>query len=253
MANADNYTDATDTDFKGTDYGIEEGNKLSAESMRNALHTKENVANKQMYSTDAAGTLSSNSSDSYYPSAKLIGANFDTLRTELTNELQAVKDSLDILPVGTIIMYDGTNWADNATLPGWYACTSANAGKGCPDLISRFIKGTDHFSKFGTAGNTNHEVQIMANHLPAHSHNFSTTTNEAGEHTHPMVMNPIAGGNTYGINVSTCTPVYHTYMLSAGSHNHPVSGTTDENTTTGIKLNIEPQSYALIFIRKCYA
>ncbi|GBR74415.1 hypothetical protein NO1_1593, partial [Candidatus Termititenax aidoneus] len=46
MANAGNYTDTTDADFTTGDYNIDTGKNLSAAGMRNALHTKENVANK---------------------------------------------------------------------------------------------------------------------------------------------------------------------------------------------------------------
>ena len=35
---------------------------------------------------------------------------------------------MESLPVGTILMYDGSGWQDNVTLKGWYACVSANAG-----------------------------------------------------------------------------------------------------------------------------
>ncbi|GBR75138.1 hypothetical protein NO1_2185, partial [Candidatus Termititenax aidoneus] len=55
---ASNYTDDTDTNFKGVTYNIEAGKNLSAEGVRNALHTKENVANKQVSSTnDTADVL----------------------------------------------------------------------------------------------------------------------------------------------------------------------------------------------------
>ncbi|MDR1324150.1 MAG: hypothetical protein LBK68_06930 [Candidatus Margulisbacteria bacterium] len=101
MTNADNYTDTTDTDFKGASYNIDTGKSLSAEGVRNALHTKEKVANKQMDSTDAAGTLTSSSSDSYYPTSKLVGKNLGTLRS----------DKQDKIPAGTaknIVAYSGT-------------------------------------------------------------------------------------------------------------------------------------------------
>ncbi|GBR75004.1 hypothetical protein NO1_2078, partial [Candidatus Termititenax aidoneus] len=62
-----NYTDGTDTDFTTGDYNIDTGKSLSAAGVRNALHTKEKVANKQV-STE---TLSS-TSDAMYPSSKLV-------------------------------------------------------------------------------------------------------------------------------------------------------------------------------------
>ncbi|MDR1322802.1 MAG: hypothetical protein LBK68_00005 [Candidatus Margulisbacteria bacterium] len=77
MANANNYTDTTDTDFKGENYNIDIGKSLSAEGMRNALHTKENVTNK----TDVID--SNNSSDiAQYPSVKAV---YDSLNEKDSN------------------------------------------------------------------------------------------------------------------------------------------------------------------------
>ncbi|MDR1453527.1 MAG: hypothetical protein LBJ25_06105, partial [Candidatus Margulisbacteria bacterium] len=149
---ADNYTDATDTDFKAENYNIDEGKKLSAEGMRAALHTKEKVANK----TDVINS-SNNSSNAQYPSVKAVytldggavhkaGAETitgvktfgaaDTVAepklgaakttdaandgTKFATEAQvyAVKSAIgskqDGLPVGTILLFDGAGWRDNA-------------------------------------------------------------------------------------------------------------------------------------------
>ncbi|MDR1323116.1 MAG: hypothetical protein LBK68_01630 [Candidatus Margulisbacteria bacterium] len=95
MANAGNYTDATDTDFKGASYNINTGKSLSATGMRNALHTKEKVANKQLYSTDATATLTASSaSDSYYPTSKLVGKNLDALSTTISTGLSGKQDKI---------------------------------------------------------------------------------------------------------------------------------------------------------------
>ncbi|MDR1113658.1 MAG: hypothetical protein LBL50_01030 [Candidatus Margulisbacteria bacterium] len=79
MANASNYTDATDIDFKGGNYNIEVGKSLSAEGMRNALHTKENVTNK----TDTIDS-SNSSSTAQYPSVKAVA---DSLNEKDSNAL----------------------------------------------------------------------------------------------------------------------------------------------------------------------
>ncbi|MDR1322981.1 MAG: hypothetical protein LBK68_00920 [Candidatus Margulisbacteria bacterium] len=123
MANAGNYTD---TDFKGTSYNIDTGKNLSAEGMRAALHTKEKVANKQICSAttgDTADTLTNaSSSDSYYPSSKLVGKNLDalntalsTMNTTISTGLSEVNTSLngkqDKIGAGTaknIVAYSGT-------------------------------------------------------------------------------------------------------------------------------------------------
>ncbi|MDR1324122.1 MAG: hypothetical protein LBK68_06785 [Candidatus Margulisbacteria bacterium] len=115
MTNAGNYTDTTDTDFKGASYNIDTGKSLSAEGMRNALHTKEKVANKQVDSTDTAGTLTSSSSDSYYPSSKLVGKNLDALNTTLSTmnttintSLSGKQDKIDAGIAKNIVAYSGT-------------------------------------------------------------------------------------------------------------------------------------------------
>ncbi|GBR75177.1 hypothetical protein NO1_2211 [Candidatus Termititenax aidoneus] len=87
---ASNYTDTTDTDFTTGDYNIDTGKSLSAAGVRNALHTKENVANKQVSSTnDTADVLDANSSDNYYPSSKLAGKNFAALRSGKQDKIAA--------------------------------------------------------------------------------------------------------------------------------------------------------------------
>ncbi|MDR1324147.1 MAG: hypothetical protein LBK68_06910 [Candidatus Margulisbacteria bacterium] len=75
MANAGNYND--------TYSGIAQGASLSAATMTAALNTKEKVANKQVNSADAVGTLTSSSSDSYYPSSKLVGKNLDAKQDKI--------------------------------------------------------------------------------------------------------------------------------------------------------------------------
>jgi hypothetical protein len=52
--------------------------------MRNALYTKEKVTNKQTDSTDTAGTLTASSSDTYYPSSRLVGRNLDKIKSDMT-------------------------------------------------------------------------------------------------------------------------------------------------------------------------
>ncbi|MDR1453631.1 MAG: hypothetical protein LBJ25_06640, partial [Candidatus Margulisbacteria bacterium] len=94
MANASNYSD--------TYTGITKGAPLSAATMAAALNTKEKVTNKQVSSTDdTVDALTANSSDSYYPSAKLAGKNLDALRNDKQDKLAA-----DIAK--NIVAYSGT-------------------------------------------------------------------------------------------------------------------------------------------------
>ncbi|GBR74768.1 hypothetical protein NO1_1890, partial [Candidatus Termititenax aidoneus] len=87
---ASNYTDENDEDFTTGNYNIVREKPLSAAGVRNALHTKENVANKQVSSTnETANVLDASSSDSYYPSSKLAGKNFAALRSDKQDKIAA--------------------------------------------------------------------------------------------------------------------------------------------------------------------
>ncbi|MDR1322919.1 MAG: hypothetical protein LBK68_00610 [Candidatus Margulisbacteria bacterium] len=108
---AGNYTDS----FAGDPYYILKGEQLSAAGVNAALNTKEKVANKQVDSMDAAGTLTSSSSDSYYPTSKLVGKNLDTLSTTISTGLSGITTSLngkqDKIGAGiakNIVAYSGT-------------------------------------------------------------------------------------------------------------------------------------------------
>ncbi|GBR73739.1 hypothetical protein NO1_1049 [Candidatus Termititenax aidoneus] len=372
MYMAGNYTDTTDTDFTTGNYNIDTGLPLSAEGVRNALHTKENVANKQV-STE---TLSS-TSDAMYPSSKLVSnslsakqnnvpagtandivaysgteGTFNTLvrtTTLETNEVNASDEKIptekavasvlsgkasssdvaakqdkiaagtanDILtktttsgtlstltkttsirtgsttdtapddtriptekavadavqtaignlsfqaalPIGTILMFDGAEWVDNQTIVGWYACIAANVGRGCPNLVNSFIKGsfTNETSFRRAGGNTGNVVTIDANNLPTHTHGLSGefTTSEDGEHKHEAdgwggqsknIMEGVAARDAMKSSEKSTLAT-----KNAGKHTHTItlSGNTGNNVTTAAALSIEPQSYALIFIRRC--
>jgi hypothetical protein len=107
---ASNYADK----FEGTPYFIKKGELLSAEGMTAALNTKEKVANKQVDSTDTAGTLTVSSNDSYYPTSKLVGRNLDALKTTINTSLNGKQDQItagtanDILTKTTVAGTLGT-------------------------------------------------------------------------------------------------------------------------------------------------
>ncbi|GBR75991.1 phage tail fiber protein, partial [Candidatus Termititenax persephonae] len=111
MFMANNYTDANDADFTTGNYNIAREKPLSAAGVRNALHTKENVANKQVSSTnDTADVLDASSSDSYYPSSKLAGKNFAALRS-------GKQDKIAAGTANDIVAYSGTTAGTFGTLP----------------------------------------------------------------------------------------------------------------------------------------
>ncbi|MDR1997436.1 MAG: hypothetical protein LBQ83_03845 [Candidatus Margulisbacteria bacterium] len=124
---------------------------------------------------------------------------------------------LNFLPVGTILMYDGTSWADNSTIPGWYACNAANAAAGrTPNLTDKFVMGS---TTKGTTGGNN-SFTLTTGHLPAHAHSLSgLTIGDGGAHSHTVTGTVESGG-------AHTHPV--TGMVeSGGAHTHPVTGTVN--------------------------
>jgi hypothetical protein len=154
MFMASNYTDTTDTDFKGVTYNISEGKPLSAEGVRNALHTKENVANK----TDAIDN-SNSSSSAQYPSVKAVYAAFTSLSSTL--------NTLSFFPKGAVLMYSSTAWnsASADFKKTWHICDGSTVnGYTTLNLVNKFIRGA---AASGQTGGTD------SAQLPSHSHTFS--------------------------------------------------------------------------------
>ncbi len=186
------------------------------------------------------------------------------------------------VPVGTILMYDGANWQDNVTLPGWYACISSNSSHGCPDLVDRFIMGG---ATAGALGGNNLTTLTTAN-IPAHNHNFvvdsvtggghltlatggvsNVTTSKAGNHYHKY-SRPNSSTersrcectrmlkNSFG-SYNTSSAGSHSHTFSLSSHQHFVedhSHTIDahiENTGQGQSFDNRSAYYQVIFIRRC--
>ena len=209
--------------------------------------------------------------------------NIDTNKKIDAAGMRAALDTKqEVLPVGTILMHDGTDWEDNVTLTGWYACTLANADKGCPNLANSFIKGADSISAVKPGGNNSHQVTIGSSNLPTHTHSIVGNTGQKAADTSGNMNTHDSGyfnmitydgaetdGSTF-THVSDNSPgaiwdvshgdrsrwwgrvsmnIQHKHSLPA--HDHTLPASTGNNSTTAAKLNIEPQSYALIYIRKC--
>lgn len=90
----------------------------------------------------------------------------------------------DPLPPGTILMYNGANWINNSTIPGWFKCDGAN---GTPDLRSKFIMGSTDMTTVGQTGGNNSYTLTTAQ-LPAHTHTI--------DHDHPA-LTPIDFNHTH--------------------------------------------------------
>lgn len=168
-----------------------------------------------------------------------------------------------MFPVGTVWMYDGTDWRDNVTLPGWYACVPENEDGGTAGLsygiismVDRFVMGKAVVGSGATGGANSY--RLTAAQLPAHTHTInhdhaaftaepnsvnhthtiSGTAATAGNHSHIVYgtirsgggANGLAAGNNRGLD-------NHAEGTSGGgSHAHSVSGGTGGNSLRHIHL-----------------
>ncbi|MDR1997692.1 MAG: hypothetical protein LBQ83_05155, partial [Candidatus Margulisbacteria bacterium] len=109
--------------------------KANASDMTAALALKENASNKK--------TTISSTSDTEYPTSRAVytGLAAKANTGDMTTALALKANTGDVqakLPVGTILMYNGSGWVNNSTLPGWYKCDGSN---GTPNLVNKFVRG----------------------------------------------------------------------------------------------------------------
>lgn len=119
------------------------------------------------------------------------------------------------LPIGTILMFDGTGWSDNKTLPGFYICDGRKAGVygNTPNLVGYFIKGA------ATSG----------------------TTTAASGHVHEVPAMTTGGpSETRGVTIGAANAANQNH-----THNTPA---TDTNSVTAP----EPANYTVIFVKKMH-
>lgn len=152
------------------------------------------------------------------------------------------------VPSGGIIMWSGSV----ASIPaGWQLCNGTN---GTPNLQDRFIVGAGSAYAVGATGGVN-AVTLTSAQIPAHTHTFSATTNESGNHTHATGVggNFLVTGASTGTGFSTGGAYFPTAVspatAGAGNHAHTVSGTTSSVGLNGGHEN-RPPYYALAYIMK---
>ncbi|MDR1997385.1 MAG: hypothetical protein LBQ83_03590, partial [Candidatus Margulisbacteria bacterium] len=200
---------------------------------------KENLNNK-------VTVLSSTSNNTQYPAAKAV---YDALAAKANTGDVQVK-----LPVGTILMYDGTGWRDNVTLVGWYACNKANSDAGrTPNLQDRFIMGS---STRGSVGGNN-SVTIKSNNLPNHTHTF-TGTNATGD-LEAVLGNDVKGKNPSGVFSNTVSNDWNSWTPGSGVKNAdtqvrfsmtPAGSVTGGGSNTPTALDNRPNYYTVIYIKR---
>ncbi|MDR1996837.1 MAG: hypothetical protein LBQ83_00710 [Candidatus Margulisbacteria bacterium] len=220
-------------------------------SVHTALDEKENVSNKK--------TTISSTSDTEYPTSKAVytGLSAKANASDVAALQTTVSGLQEKLPVGTILMYDGTGWVNNSTLPGWYKCDGTN---NTPNLVNYFIRGG---TSSGTTGGAN-SVILGKNNLPEHDHTFiNGTTNSTSkdltghfastENVAYLIVHDGIIGMTNETNIGgTSGWDYNNarYTIDA-NHSHGVTGTIgNSDTSKGEAFNILPSYYTLIYIKK---
>jgi hypothetical protein len=74
------------------------------------------------WSTSKQGWYSSTASN-----IRVVASAYKAGPTSYSNKSLINWGQSDMSPIGEIKMFSGINWIDNVTLPGWYACTTANS------------------------------------------------------------------------------------------------------------------------------
>ncbi|GBR77335.1 hypothetical protein NO2_1736 [Candidatus Termititenax persephonae] len=177
-------------------------------------------------------------------------------------KLDGIAGGAQLLPVGTILMYDGTSWADNSTLPGWYQCNKANADAGrTPNLEGQFIVGYGGAITNKSSGGSNALTAAM---LPKHTHTIYTNATKNTARTASKTLSGwfaadgdvVADGTLFVVSDNTYKDVT-TNDTNDGSkvsmdatHEHTGSANNDNSSTGDSNTSNMPAYYALIYIRR---
>lgn len=171
-----------------------------------------------------------------------------------------LQNGLDLVPPGTIVIWNGTVNASGYPMMGltpntnWKICDGTG---GTPDLRERFIVGSggDNPGVAGTGynngdvGGENAHVLTIPE-LPSHSHGGTADSN--GAHTHDVGSIP-NGDEGYVGSFNSSAEVYKwgqtgtVTSSSDGSHSHTL---TINNSGSGTAHENRPPYYALIYIMK---
>ena len=180
----------------------------------------------------------------------------DSTRTTRITANAQVKATVDAtFPLGTIWMYDGANWRDNVTLPGWYACVPENEDGGAAGLaygiasmVDRFVMGKSAAGAGATGGANSY--RLTAAQLPAHTHTINHdhpsfhSGNQRQNHRHYVALSTgFSGVHSHDVGFTTAgatligtlrgsghtvsgSDSFHRPTSSGGNHIHTASGWT---------------------------
>jgi len=138
-----------------------------------------------------------------------------------------------IYPVGSIYT-NATDSANPGTLLGFGTWTAFGAGRVAIGNGGGF-----------TAGATGGSADAV---VVSHTHTFSGTTDNPGDHVHYQ-YGPFGGGGNPGGSLNTSNPGgKDTSTTAAGAHTHTVSGTTASSGSSGTNANLQP--YVVVYMWK---
>jgi len=150
--------------------------------------------------------------------------------------ITAAKQAL--YPVGSIYV-NATNSLspDDATLLGFGSWSPFGEGR---VAVGAGTGGGATYTATATGGSKD---AVVVNH----THTFSGTTNDPGNHTH-NVAGPYGGGGNPGGSLNVDNPSGATYTTTAaGAHTHTVSGTTaNSGSSDGTNANMQP--YVVVYM-----
>jgi hypothetical protein len=190
------------------------------------------------------------------------------------------------LPIGTILIYNGTDWEDDKTIPGWFWCNGQN---GTPDLRNRFIKSRTDITAQPSYGGSNltgnnyvqvnqceqltsSAVELVASAWVLNTsiaylstggqsadHNHSMTHSHGGQNFSTLGTTPAYNvqftGNTGGSTQNHTHTIpdhshtaHHSHTIPAHSHILPAHS----HTTEPHNHSFEPTFYSVIFIMRVF-
>lgn len=177
------------------------------------------------------------------PTTPTAASGVNTTQVASTAFVQAAISAL--YPVGSIYT-NASNGTNPATLLGFGTWAAFGAGR----VMVGFNSSN---ALFDTAEETGGSAD---NAVVSHTHTFSTTTGDAGTHQHSLQFaassaddGPTSSGGTRTDSGGSVLTMNGNHVaLSAGNHNHSVSGTTASTGSSGTNTNYQP--YITVYMWK---
>ena len=167
---------------------------------------------------------------------------------------------LTFFPRGAVLMYDGADWVDNSTLPGWYKCAGQATPYGnTPNMLNRFIRGA---ASSGTAAGSS-SVTLTSGAMPRHKHDIATGALVSNSATHNHTVSTTGPEPCRHSMSATCSSYFGYGMavdagkrkdliisrMSAPGHTHTLTAAIGYAGSSG-EIELRPDYYRVIYIIK---